>query len=87
MHEFKVIEEGHRALQIFAKTELADTTDVTDTEMNAGLIYNMGVREFDLNTSETIFEWWAYPSISLGYSNAQTPKNLRGPFPDGWDWM
>lgn len=87
MHEFKVIENGAKALQLITRTDVADIRDVSDTELKAGLIVNMAAREVDLATDETTFEWWVHPTIGLNESNAENVKRFRGPFPDGWDWL
>lgn len=87
MHEFKVIEDGTKAVHLMTRTDVADITDIEDTALNAGLIVNMAAREFNLASGKTTFEWWMHPSISLNHSNAQVAKKFRGPFPEGWDWM
>ena len=86
MHEFKVIHDGTRALHIVQRTVLADVTDVEATTMTAGLVTNMGIREFDLMTDETIFEYWLHEDVPYSHSNVPVTR-LNGPYPESWDWM
>ncbi|KAI5356761.1 putative arylsulfotransferase [Septoria linicola] len=90
MHEFYVLGSGATAMHIVQRVELADVAHLQLEErfegMTAGLVANMGIREVDLHTGEAVFSWWASDHINLNTST-YPPRNLDGPYPNGWDWL
>lgn len=88
MHEFNVLDEGKTAIHIVQRTELADIEHLPDVPNNAktGLVVNMGIRELDLATSQDKFMWLTSDHINLNASGF-APRNLNGPWPNGWDYM
>ena len=87
MHEFNVLDDGQTAVHIVQRTELADITHLPDVpNVDTGLVVHLGIREFDLATSQDKFMWWTSDHINLNASGFP-PRNLNGPWPNGWDYM
>lgn len=87
MHEFLVIGNGKTAMHIVQKSQLMDIAHLPESRgLKTGLVVDMGIREFDLITGETIFQWWAGDHINLNASTFPV-RSLNGPFPNAWDWM
>lgn len=85
MHELNIIEDGKKGLAILGKAEFADIS-VLGLDIDVGWVLNLGFREFDIATGETLFEWWAMDHVPLDHSNVKI-ENINGPHPRGWNWL
>ncbi len=86
MHELNIMDNGRSALIFLYKPARVDVRGVAHDDSETGWISDMGFREFDLASGDTIFEWWASPHISVEESTTR-PTQLEGPYPQGWDWF
>lgn len=87
MHEFAVMNDGKTAMHIVQKVELADMSHLSTVNgAKSGLVVNMGIREFEVETGRDMFIWWAQDHMNLDAS-VYAPRHINGPYPNGWDWM
>lgn len=87
MHEFLVLENGTKALLMTQRPELQELVGLEGADLRAGLILNMAAREIDLRNGNVDFEWWMYPDVPLSHSNTGLTINVKGPFPNAWDFL
>ena len=59
MHEFKIIDNGRRALYLDGAPYFANDMAVGNESLPTGWVYDIGFREMDLVTKRNVFEWWA----------------------------
>lgn len=79
-----MLEEGKKFIHIDTKAELRDIS-MYDYGTPVGYLFNQGIREVDVATGKTLFQWWALDHIEPSESNARV-KNINGPWPAAWDW-
>ena len=87
MHEFNIVEGGRTALHVMSKPILVDATEL-DLEVDSGWVLDMGFREIDLDTEETLFTWWAKEDehVNLVESNVMV-EHIDQNFPSSWDYL
>jgi hypothetical protein len=84
MHEFNVIEGGKSALAVVHRTEVVNTTALgLESEIEKGLVANMGLHEFDVATGNTNFIWWALDHLKLSESTVEIKDLNKG----GWNFL
>ncbi|KAK5714201.1 hypothetical protein LTR15_011109 [Elasticomyces elasticus] len=86
MHELKIVDGGQSALHILWKPEYIDVSELGLPDRKAGWVGNMGFREVDLESGNTVFEWWSLDHVPLQESSWPVSK-LEGPAPTAWDYF
>ena len=86
MHEFNLIHGGKSVLFIMNQQEYIELDQELGSDRETGWIFNMGFREVDVETGETLFEWWAYPEVRPQESKVDM-QGLEGPHPKAWNWL
>lgn len=86
MHELKIVDGGQSALHILWKPEYIDVSELGLPDRKAGWVGNMGFREVDLESGNTVFEWWSLDHVPLQESSWPVSK-LEGPAPTAWDYL
>ena len=85
MHELNIIDEGRTALHISYMPKYLDITNLGLAE-EAGWVADLGIREVDIVTGQTKFEWWASDHVSLNESSVAL-SDLQGPHPNAWNFL
>lgn len=77
MHEFTILPDGRSALRLTERRFNAVYSDIGFK----GTAVDQGFEEFDLETGETLFSWWAKDHISFSESYT-VPNGSRT-----WDYL
>ena len=74
-HELKILEHGQRALVVNSMEHYLDDSTKSPEDGGTIPIINEGFAEMDLETGDTVFQWWALDHVTLNESAAYHVPN------------
>lgn len=88
MHELRLIEAGGQlnAVHLGVKTVFADLRSV-DHPLQEGWLADVGIREVDVRTNQTLFEWWPSDHINAAESNSLLGIDSASIPQRPWNWL
>lgn len=88
LHEFSVLEDGKSAVMFGLSTIQGEADDLNPPDYT-GPRFDSTLREIDLQTRETLFEWKSSQMISeskFPYPQQEDP-NVEEPIEGSWDYL
>lgn len=86
MHELNVIDDGSSALHFMDRSEYVEVSELGIDGIKQGWILDTGIREMDVKTGKTKFEWWASKHVAVSESSVKVDR-LENPYPLSWNWL
>lgn len=88
--EFKVIEDGRKALFVISSSERGDISELEIPSLAVGWITHAGLRQVDIATGQVDFEWLSSHTdeVSLSESTYELDRDaLQAGHPHGWNFF
>ncbi|KAK4896122.1 hypothetical protein LTR27_005979 [Elasticomyces elasticus] len=85
MHELNIVDEGRSAVYLTSKGEARDISELGLSNQTTGWVSNIGLREVNLASGRTNFEWWSKGVVSILESTI--PPNFVELSGQGWNWL
>ena len=89
MHELLLLPspQGASAIHLTAQSNLEDLRGIGTIGQERGWAIDTGFREVNIETGETIFDWWPRDHIPLTQSTVPIDDNAFKRPPSGWNWL
>jgi hypothetical protein len=89
MHELLLVPTPQRtsAIHLIGRANFEDLRNISGANLDRGWATEVGFREMDIKTNETLFDWWPRDHIPLTQSDVEFDNAAARQPHVAWNWL